>query len=1117
MLATLMVTSGEDAGDADPGDGICEISSGGPCTLRAAIQEANALAGADQIELPAGTYRLSLEGSDEQLAQTGDLDINGDLSIQGAGSAASIIDGGGIDRVFDVVNGTVTIGGVTIQGGLIADDDGTVESLGGGIRNEGNLTLVDSVVSGNASPVGAGIANYNASLQISRSVISANGNASTRRGGGVSHDANYDPANMEIRDTTITGNRADLGGGISQYSYDGTATASIERSTISGNTANDGGGISNRSVAYYYDDVSSNLTIRSSTISGNTADNSGGGVHNEAEGGSIASVGLSNSTIAFNEAYLGDGGGLFNAATATATMHSVIVAGNSADGTGPDLAGELAEVSFSLIQDETGHSIFSGTNGNIVGEDPLLGPLADNGGPTSTHTLLEGSPAIDQGANPDVLTSDQRGSAFLRTIDDDSISDANDGTDIGAIEIGQQIAVHDFGDAADGIVVGGIARAYPTTLANDGARHLVSETGPRLGSVVPDVEQNGQPTAAADGDDQSGIDDESAINATTIELTPGQPLSGLNVSHHGGSSGAVLSGWLDLNLDGDWDDPGEQILTDVAVPAGASTTSLANVVLPPETPVGTSFLRLRISTQSGLSTRGEATDGEVEDFVASISAPQLDADLSLTAAVDDANPTLGQDATFSFTVSNQGPGRATNIEVGDFLPFELLFVGSSVTQGQYDDLDGIWFVGDLDPGAEATLSVTATVDSTDSIRYTAEVIAADQLDPDSTPDNDNEAEDDQATAIIGTCLSSELVDSNLVRLSYGCATPGALTAFVRGSQRGTQSFPAYSTNVDIADAEEFAIGIADVHGVSVALLELTDADLDQTLLVQAFEMVPGTGKSNTLSVDPIGLMLHAGSEGAGGESLTDIDFTPLVDAAVSGWLDAGMRESDAMLMRQPSIVIGDLPGSAIGRVWGGVITLDHNAAGHGWFVDATPHASEEFAPVAGSSSLTATGLFDRNRIDLLTTLMHELGHLAGLPDVSNPDSVMHATLETGIRRYPASNTNQRDPHDVNDDQVVSALDALLVINQLSQSGGQDVWIGKDGGEHNYLDANGDFRVSALDALMIINQLGRQRELVPSAELIAPSPFAPDADDKHDAAAEQMMIDTAWSLFGRSSS
>ena len=99
--AAFTVNSSVDARDATHGDGICATSAG-VCTLRAAIQETNALPGEDAIEVPAGDYVLTIPGSGEDAACTGDLDISDDLILTGAGLGETIIDAGGLDRVLDV-------------------------------------------------------------------------------------------------------------------------------------------------------------------------------------------------------------------------------------------------------------------------------------------------------------------------------------------------------------------------------------------------------------------------------------------------------------------------------------------------------------------------------------------------------------------------------------------------------------------------------------------------------------------------------------------------------------------------------------------------------------------------------------------------------------------------------------------------------------------------------------------------------------------------------------------------------------------------------------------------------------------------------------------------------
>ncbi len=1092
LLATLVVSSTLDAVDMNPGDGVCEISAGGPCTLRAAIQEANSLAnsdGPDQITLAAGTYTLSIDGIDEQQGATGDLDIREDLILEGAGAAETIIDAAGIDRALDIALGNVRISGITIRGGVIQDNDDLFEGSGGGIRNEDNLTITNSTITGNISTIGAGIANYNGTLRISRSVISGNGDSSTTRGGGVSNYSNYDAAVLELTDTTISGNQAITGGGINNRTYDGTASATITGSTISGNAAANGGGISNRTVVYYSDAVSSRVTIRGSTISANVADSSGGAIHNQTDDGGTASIEIAGSTITANTATAGDGGGLFDVASdgASTTIQSVIVAGNAAGGIGADLSSNSAIASFSLIQDPQGHSVVDGADNNMLGQDPLLGPLASNGGVTLTHILLDGSPAIDQGSNPDLQANDQRGSSFARTIDDPAINNASDGTDIGAVEVGQVAATHDFGDAPDTIVVGGTLRHYPTLLANNGARHRLTAGGPILGGLAADAEPDGQPTLSATGDNLVGTDDEDGLSPSPIKLTPGAPLTGLSISHHGGAAGALLNAWIDLNLDGDWDDEGEQILTDVSVPAGISSTSLSGIMIPASTPAGTTFIRTRISTVSGLTPRGEASDGEVEDFAASVGTPPPQvADLSVVHTVNENNPALGQNVTFTVTLTNDGPDQATNVEVSEFLPLDLIFVRSTVSQGSYDDLDGIWSVGALTPNATAVLTVTATVDTTDSINVTAELTSADQIDPDSTPGNGISGEDDQFSVALGTCLSGGPLHVGMNQLTFSCAGPGSISAFVHGTERGSRSFPQHGTTVDIADAEAISLAIADSFGVAVALLELTDTDLDQPILIQAYQIAPGSTKSNTLSLESTVQMLRAATVGPGGLALQPQLLPAVVEAAISRWQVVGISDDQLATLRRAHVTISDLPSDAIGRVVGGSIVLDHDAAGHGWFVDSTPSDSSEFLLDAASNQFTADDPSSLARVDLVTALIHEFGHMLGLPDVSDPSNVMHSALDVGVRRIPTSNTNRSESLDVNGDNIVSALDALMVINHLHQQSrpsvdGQSLGVGPAVAESVYLDTSGDYRVTTLDALLVINYLSRFQGPVANAE------------------------------------
>src|SRR3989441_11636576 len=101
--ATFTVNDTADAVDAVLGDGTC-ATAGNTCTLRAAIQEANAHTGADTIMVPAGTYLLTISGRGEDAAVTGDLDITDDVTITGAGATSTIVNGNGIDRAFEILS-----------------------------------------------------------------------------------------------------------------------------------------------------------------------------------------------------------------------------------------------------------------------------------------------------------------------------------------------------------------------------------------------------------------------------------------------------------------------------------------------------------------------------------------------------------------------------------------------------------------------------------------------------------------------------------------------------------------------------------------------------------------------------------------------------------------------------------------------------------------------------------------------------------------------------------------------------------------------------------------------------------------------------------------------------
>lgn len=192
---------------------------------------------------------------------------------------------------------------------------------------------------------------------------------------------------------------------------DGT-DLTLEAVTVSGHLLSTGSAFS-RGAGVFNDGT---LTILNSTISGNrslVSDGTaqGGGLYNTVV--SSATVQITNSTITDNsaEATAGgsiEGGGIVNDGSGTITLTNTIVAGNTAAGS-PDISGPVT-ATYSLVgTSDGGHGVTGGTDGNLVGVDPLLDVLADNGGPTQTHALQSGSPAIDAGNNADCPALDQRG------------------------------------------------------------------------------------------------------------------------------------------------------------------------------------------------------------------------------------------------------------------------------------------------------------------------------------------------------------------------------------------------------------------------------------------------------------------------------------------------------------------------------------------------------------------------------------------------------------------------------------------------------------------------------------------------------------------------------------
>lgn len=367
--ATFIVNSVADVNDLTPGNGLCVayLVVFPPyvlpfCTLRGAIEEANALPGPDRIVVPAGVYTLDIPGR-EDAGGSGDLDITDSLILSGAGLDETIIDAGGLDRGFDLFgpDSEVTISGLTIQNGILPPGLPIPEAGGGGLRNGASLILSGVRLQGNR----------------------VNGSDQTDVGGGL-----FNSATCVLRNSTIEQNRAAAGGGVANKA--GTMLK-IQASTLTDNQAENGAGLFNEGLA----------TIVNSTLSGNRAregsHSSGGGLLNRGD------LDLVQSTIANNQASEA-GGGISN--EGGLSLANTLLAGNMSGDC--DLPRAIASLGHNLDSDAT--CGLSAAN-DLSGMDPKIDTLAPHGGPTKTHGLLLGSPAVDRGRDllAEGVSTDQRG------------------------------------------------------------------------------------------------------------------------------------------------------------------------------------------------------------------------------------------------------------------------------------------------------------------------------------------------------------------------------------------------------------------------------------------------------------------------------------------------------------------------------------------------------------------------------------------------------------------------------------------------------------------------------------------------------------------------------------
>lgn len=410
-------------------DGNDCLSTGAACeTIKTAVSKAT---DDDTIQLAAGVYLET------------DIEIYKRLTLIGAGAETTIIDGNFADRVFQI-GAKTTISDVTIQHGKNVTTSSIIFDTGGGaILNGGELTIQNSVLLENSTvgtggaifnygeltidnteiltnttdSIGGGIYNYSfGAITVTNSLIAGN-EAKGSQGGGI-----YTPNPMILQNVTIRDNSAgSFGGGI----IAGGNTL-LDGVTLTGNESAAGAALFAQQGT---------ITLTNVTVSDNTASNNYGGVY---VSGPSTSLYVQNSTIANNHrtnANANGFNGLFIGNNASLEVVNTLLAGNDENNCG-GTSGNWTSLGNNLSSD---FSCAFVQTGDQQGADPLLGPLANNGGATFTHGLLPLSPAIDAGSNANCPATDQRGIA--RPYDGDGDSTAT--CDVGAVEAQHQITIAD--------------------------------------------------------------------------------------------------------------------------------------------------------------------------------------------------------------------------------------------------------------------------------------------------------------------------------------------------------------------------------------------------------------------------------------------------------------------------------------------------------------------------------------------------------------------------------------------------------------------------------------------------------------------------------------------------
>jgi parallel beta-helix repeat protein len=880
--------------------------------------------------------------------------------------------GGGI-HVETGANVTTISGNTISENVSVQDPDHAGSGCGAGISV---FLYSQPVITGNT------IANNTASLYGAGIVLSEESNSTISgnqiSGNATSHDGVHFPyasgagiyigqATADVDDNTFSDNISMTGGGITVA---GDAVLTLDGNTFDGNSAMEyGGGV--------FVSANTNVTLEYNTIRDNWAVKAGGGIH--IDGGGTTAISLTGNTFAANS-ITSDGsqpyayGGNINVAHVTTTFTNNVIRDGEALSAGGIYVGIDADVTLqnNTIVRNVGHT--PGQSGGLWVDRMAAACLVRNNAfaLNNYYQALEG---VGFG-EPSFVVWD---SNFFADDGDGMFFNWN----VGAVHTAQQM-----NDApqiyASGTVSG--ESGFIDALLNDFGLRVISpmvDAGSPTGAPALDIERTPRSTVDIGAYEYSPP----TANAGSYYDDDVGTIIGLSGAASSDSGvDLVLFEW-DLDNDGQYDDA-----TGVTANYNATTKGLFTI-------------GLRITDEDDASDTATATVIVDNDTVALFDPTNAAYYLRNHNTAGPADWSFYYGAPSLGWLTTLGDWNSDSIDtVGLFDPVNAVYYLRNVNAPGNADiafaygLPGAgWLpvVGDWDANGSTTVGLFDPVGSVFYLRNDHAAGNADYAFPYGAPGagwlslvGDWDGDGDE---------------------TVGLYDPAAAVFYLRNGHAGGPSDVAYSYGPP-GSGWLPVVGDWNADGVdTVGLYDPTTSTffLRNTHAAGAADRVFNYGPAGLGWKPAIGDwddtgpgLRAAGGPGAseGVAALSGSDLQPIVAQAVADWLSVGVAVD---LLDSIHVVVADLPGSQLGLATLDTIFIDLDAAGHGWFVDPTPEADEEFIPGA-AGALRAIDPRAVDRIDLLTVVSHELGHAMGLEDAdSASETLMGGILQTGVRRHPS--------------------------------------------------------------------------------------------------------------------